>query len=97
MVQTSEQVLAVTARQIAEFLQSANFGDRQLTLIVPIADENDLLPGPSNTIRDKAHLESLLLEAIASPKEPVTEQDWIDIRREVRERLAARKTTRHRK
>lgn len=41
------------------------------------------LPPPPLTIRDKAHLEELLLAGLASPKEPVTDQEWSDLRREV--------------
>ena len=49
------------------------------------------LPAPPLTIRDKAHLEELLLAGVASPKESLTDQEWSDLRREVRERLAAGK------
>jgi antitoxin ParD1/3/4 len=37
------------------------------------------------------HLETLLLEGLQSPVSEMTAQDWKDIRREVRERLAKRK------
>ena len=85
MVQTSEQVLAGTASEIADFLQSADFGNRQLTLIVPLEDESDLLPDPPATIRDKAHLDTLLSEGLASGEGTfMTDQDWDDIRQEVR-------------
>ena len=55
-------------------------------------DWSELLPDPPNTVRDLAHLEALLLEGLNSPQSPVTEQDWIEIRQEVRRRIAARKT-----
>jgi hypothetical protein len=84
------QVVAGTAQEIAQYLQSADLGDEQLTLLVPVKDYSDFFPNPPVTIRDKAHLEELLLEGLCSSDEEVTEQDWIDIRREVRERLAAR-------
>ena len=54
-------------------------------------DWSELLPDPPNTVRDLAHLEALLLEGLNSPQEPVTEQDWIEIRQEVHRRHAARK------
>jgi hypothetical protein len=60
----------------------------------PEAESDEELPTPALTIRDKAHLEELLLAGVASPKEPVTDQEWSDLRREVRERLAARKQER---
>ena len=42
--------------------------------------------------RANQRLEALLLEALDSGEaEPVTPQEWEDIRREVRERLASRK------
>jgi antitoxin ParD1/3/4 len=37
------------------------------------------------------HLETLLLEGLQSPVSEMTAEDWKDIRREVRERLAERK------
>jgi hypothetical protein len=84
------QVVVGTAQEIAQYLQSADLGDEQLTLLVPVKDYSDFFPNPPVTIRDKVHLEELLLEGLCSSDEEVTEQDWIDIRREVRERLAAR-------
>lgn len=94
MVQTSEQVLAGTAIELAEFLRSADFGDRRLTLIVPLQDESDLLPDPPATIRDKAHLEALLAEGLDSGEgTPMTDQNWNDIRQDVRARHAQRHET----
>ena len=47
------------------------------------------IPPPPNTVRDKAHLEELLLEGLNSgPATPMTAADWDDIRRQVRDRLA---------
>lgn len=91
MVQTSEQVLAGTASEIAGFLQYADLGNRQLTLIVPLEDESDLLPDPPTTIRGKAHLDALLSEGLASGESTLmTNQNWNDIRQEVRARHAQR-------
>jgi len=46
------------------------------------------IPAPPNTIRDKAHLEELLLEGLNSgPATPLTPSDWDDMRRQIRERL----------
>ena len=39
----------------------------------------------------EAHLEELLLAGLSSPASEVTDQDWVEIRREVRDRLARRK------
>ena len=54
-------------------------------------DESDLLPDPPGTIRSKAHLETLLMEGLNSGAgTPMTDQDWNDIRQEVRARHAQR-------
>ncbi len=95
------QIFEGTTEDIAKLLQNGAFAGSKLKLIVdpaPIAegeeeDLSDSLPDPPNTIRDRAHLEELLLEGINSPKHPVTDQEWIDIRREVRERLAKKSRT----
>ena len=44
------------------------------------------LPDPPFTVRDRAHLFELLDAGLASPTEPVTEEYWEDIRREVQNR-----------
>lgn len=54
-------------------------------------DWSELLPDPPTTVRDLAHLQALLAEGLNSPSEPVTDQDWIEIRREVRQRYADRR------
>lgn len=46
-------------------------------------DYSENMPDPPFTVRDKAHLEELLLEAVNSPKEPMTDQDWVDMRVEL--------------
>ena len=56
-------------------------------------DWSELLPDPPDTIRDRAHLEALLLEGINSPKGSITDQEWVDIREEVHRRYAARLIT----
>src|ERR1051326_4314456 len=52
-------------------------------------DEEHLTP--PLTICNRAHLEELLLAGVDSPKEEVIEEEWSDLHREVRERLATRK------
>ncbi len=66
-------------------------GMRLQVYATPEEDIDAELPIPPLTIRDKAHLEELLLAGVASPKEPVTDQEWDDLRREVRQRLATKK------
>ncbi len=96
------QIFEGTTEDIAKLLQNGAFAGSKLKLIVnpaPIEktmeeieeeDFSDSLPDPPNTVRDKAHLEELLLEGINSPMHEVTDQEWVDMRREVRERLAQR-------
>lgn len=85
------QVVAGTAQEIAQYLQSADLGDEQLTLLVPVKDYSDFFPNPPVTIRDQAHLEELLLEGLESGEAtPMTCQDWAEIRAEVRARHAQR-------
>jgi hypothetical protein len=90
-VQTMAQPLFVGT--LEELLERKDefVGMRLQVYASPDEDFNQELPLPPLTIRDKAHLEELLLAGLASPKEPVTDQEWSDLRREIRERLAARK------
>lgn len=84
------RIIEGTSEEIAVLLQEGTFAGRRLRLIVDPEKENlgDDLPAPPDAVRDQAHIETLLLEGIASGKEEVTEQEWVDLRREVRERLA---------
>ena len=90
------QIFEGTSEDIARLLQDGRFAGRTLRVSVNPLEETDeedycdTLPDPPDTIRDRAHLEAILLEGINSPKEKVTDQEWIDLRREVRERLAQR-------
>jgi hypothetical protein len=52
-----------------------------------LIDESDILPVPHATIRDRIHLEELLLAGLASSKSEMTEHDWIDIDEAVEARL----------
>ena len=92
MLQLLEQrVVAGTAQELAKYLQSAELGDTQLTLLVPVEDYSDFFPAPPVTIRDQAHLEELLLEGLESGEAtPVTCQEWKEIRAEVHARHAQR-------
>jgi|SRR5579872_6884085 len=62
--------------------------------VYAVPEEEELpedFPDPPTTVRDRAHLEELLREGLTSPKENVTDQEWVQLRQEVRERLAQRK------
>lgn len=87
------QIIEGTTEEIAALLQEGAFAGRKARLIVDPEEEDfsEPLPAPPDAVRDQAHLETLLLEGIASPKEEVTDQEWVELRREVRERLAQRK------
>lgn len=88
-----QQVIEGTSEEIQALLQSGVFAGQRLWLVVGSIDEDfgDGLPAPSHSVRSQAHLEELLLEALSSPKEEVTDSEWIEMRREVRERLAQRR------
>ena len=91
MVQAKEHVVAGTAGEIAAYLQSGSFGDKQLQLIVPTEEENNEASDLSVTFRNQAELEALLLQGLESGEStPMTDQDWEDIRQEVRARAAQR-------
>jgi hypothetical protein len=64
-------------------------GLRLRVIIEPAeSDATDDIPAPPNTIRDKAHLEELLLEGINSGLPIVVDEEyWADIRQRVRERI----------
>ena len=95
------QVFEGTTEDIAKLLQNGAFAGSKLKLIVnpaPIEaiiedteeeDLSDSYPDPPITIRDKAHLEELLLAGINSPTRRVTEQTWEETRQEVHRRHAA--------
>lgn len=92
------QIFEGTTEDIAKLLQHGAFAGSKLKLIVnpaPIEeaeeeeDLSDSFPDPPNTIRDKAHLEELLLAGINSPTRRVTEQTWEETRQEVHRRHAA--------
>ena len=77
---------------VEEFVErKEEFAGKRLEVFETMDDRSTEGPStPPHTIRDAAHLEELLLAGIASPKEEVTEQEWVDLRREVRDLLAAR-------
>ncbi len=91
MAQAKEHIVAGTAREIADYLQSGSFGDKQLQLIVPTAEDRNDTQNLSVTFHNQAQLEALLLQGIESgDSTPMTDQDWEDIRQEVRARAAQR-------
>ena len=51
------------------------------------------LPAPPFTVRDQEHLVQLLLEGSTGPREPVTEDEWTQLRQELRARLAPQGVT----
>ena len=53
-------------------------------------DYCDTLPTPTNTVRDRAHLDELLMAGINSPGHVMTEQDRINIDKAVEDRLKQR-------
>lgn len=93
------QIYTGTAEDIARLLQDGRFTGQTMRLIVEPAtdaleepeDYCDTLPTPPNTVRDRAHLDELLMAGINSPGHIATEQDWVNIDKAVKERLAARK------
>ena len=85
------QIIEGTVEEITTVLAHGAYSGRKLWVIVdPDEDESDTIPTPSNTIRDQAHLEELLLAGLASPKHEVTDETWKYIRQQVRERHGAR-------
>ena len=99
------QVFEGTTEDIFKLLQNGAFAGSRLKLIVDPAplieqqeatdagDEEDLsdsLPDPPFTVRDKAHLDELLLAGINSPTSEVTDASWEAIRQEVHRRHLAR-------
>ncbi len=90
MAQVKEQIVAGTAREISDYLQSGSFGDKRLQLIVSTEEEDNDVPNLSVTFHNQAELEALLLQGLEGEGVPMTDQDWEDIRREVRERAAQR-------
>ena len=84
------RVIEGTTEEIAALLQEGAFAGRKLRLIVDPEDEDlgEALSEPRGAVRDRAHLEALLLQGIASEKQDVTDQEWVDLRREMRNRLA---------
>ncbi len=86
------QIIEGTSEEIAALLKTGAFAGRSLKLIVA-PEEEDLgegLPAPPNAIRDRPQLDMLLLEGLASPQEAVPDQEWTDLRQEVRDRLMQR-------
>ena len=76
---------------LSEILQHhADMVGRELTVIIHMNAETDI-GGPEHLrIRDEAHLKELLSEAYNSPSSPMSDQDWNDIRKEVRLRAERR-------
>jgi hypothetical protein len=84
------QVFEGTTEEFATRI--SDFAGMQLVVYaVPAPEElGDDLPAPPNAVRDQAHLETLLLEAVASPTEEVRDEEWAEIRQEILMRLPRR-------
>ena len=65
----------------------------RLRVIIDPEDDCDYGAPEHLTVRDAAHLERLLQEGLASPKTPMTEADWNDIRQELSRRAQIRSTS----
>ena len=93
------QIFEGTSEDIARLLQDGRFAGQNVRLIVePVTDALeepedycDTLPTPPNTVRNRAHLDELLMAGINSPGHVMTEQDRINIDKAIEERLALRK------
>jgi hypothetical protein len=70
---------------------AAGLAGHRLRVIVDPEDEDHGAP-EHLIVRDAAQLHQLLKEGLASPKSPMVDSDWDDIRQEVRRRAAARRT-----
>ncbi len=93
---TQTQMLEGTAEEITRKLQQSYAGQKLRVFVEPtgVEDEEDLaagIPDPPDTIRDKAHLIEILHEEMQGEPQTVTDQEWVEIRRQVRERLALKK------
>ncbi len=86
------QVIEGTTEEVTALLRKTYAGRKVRAFVEPEENITADLPTPPDTIRDAAHLETLLLEGLASPAHKVTEETWDEIRHEVRQRHAARKT-----
>ncbi len=84
------QMIEGTAEEITQQLQKSYAGQKLRVFVEP-EEEEDLaagIPDPPDTIRDKVHLMELLDEGMQGEPQPVTDQEWVNIRQQVRERLA---------
>ena len=86
------QVIEGTTEEVTALLRKTYAGRKVRAFVEPEENLTADLPDPHETLRDAAHLEQALLDGLASPAHKVTEETWDAIRREVRQRHAARKT-----
>ena len=90
---TQAQMIEGTTEEVTRQMQQSYAG-QNLRVFVEPEEAEDLaadLPDPPDTIRDKAHLIELLKEGMQGELVAVRQEEWAEIREEVRRRIAAKK------
>ncbi len=92
---TQARMIEGTTEEVTRQMQQSYAGQNLRVFIEPESEEaEDLaaaLPAPPDTIRDKAHLVELLQEGMQGEPEPIRQEEWSEIRKEVRSKLALKK------
>ena len=88
----SLQIIEGTTEEVTALLKGAFAGRKVRAFVDPEENFTAEFPDPPTTVSDAAHLEQLLVEGLASPARKVTEETWEEMRREVHQRHAMRKT-----
>ena len=95
---TQAQILEGTTEEVARQIQQSYAGRKLRVFVEPEEnepeEEEDLaagLPAPPDTLRDRAHLIELLHEGMQGAPEPLRQEEWTEIREEIRRRLAFKK------
>ena len=85
---TQAQMIEGTTEDVTHQIQQ-HYAGQKLRVYVEPEEAEDLtaeLPDPPFTVRDKAHLIELLNEGMHGEPEILRQEEWAEIRREVRRR-----------